>query len=178
MLKGRIYDRIPNRFPDERENSWLSPMKCAVAIGRERRERVAPHWQDEGFLLINTLAEKWQELVRIEALEAEVKLIKERFAALEQLAPILVPIQSFAPEPYDVVKPLSVVVRIEEDQYIATFFDANISASGDTHVEAVLNLKDLVVTMFEMLNEMSDKQLGPEPLRQKQLLREFIRMKA
>ncbi|GAF95929.1 unnamed protein product, partial [marine sediment metagenome] len=36
--------------------------------------------------------------------------------------------------------------------YIATFFDANISASGDTQTEAIFNLKDMIVGTFEILS--------------------------
>jgi len=176
MLDDRLHHLISNRFSDERMNSWLSPKKCAVAIGHglERRERVALRWPDEGFLLIDALAERWQELVRIEALEAEVKLLKERFATLEQLTPILVPVETFAPEPYEIIKPFQVVVKFYEDQYVASFFDANLSASGGTQEEAVFNLKDMLIEAFDMLNEIEEDKLGPGPRQQKAVLREFL----
>ena len=88
-----------------------------------------------------------------------------------------VPIQSLAPEPYEVIKPFQVVVRPADGEYIASFFDANLSASGETQAEAVLNLKDIIAGTFEILAEMKEAELGPGPLRQKKTLEEFIRPK-
>ena len=48
-------------------------------------------------------------------------------------------------------KELHAVVRSHGDEHIATFFDANISASGDTETEAVSNLKDTIIGIFECL---------------------------
>ncbi|MBM4027620.1 MAG: hypothetical protein FJ280_19785 [Planctomycetes bacterium] len=92
-------------------------------------------------------------------------------------AALLVPIQSLAPEPYEVVKPFQVVVRPADGEYIASFFDANLSASGETQAEAVLHLKDVIAAAFEILAEMKEAELGPGPLRQKKTLEEFIRPK-
>jgi len=88
-----------------------------------------------------------------------------------------VPIQSLAPEPYEVIKPFQVVVRAADGEYIASFFDANLSASGETQAEAVLNLKDIIAGTFEILAGMNDAELGPGPLRQKRTLEEFVRPK-
>ncbi len=118
---------------------------------------------------------RWEDAARLEGLQKEIALLKIRCATLERQSPILVPIQTLAPEPYELIKPITVVVRFQEEHYIASFFDANISSSGDTHSEAIFNLKDMLISMFDMLEDMDDSQLGPEPLRQKQMLREFIR---
>jgi len=87
---------------------------------------------------------------------------------------LLVPIQSLAPEPYEVIKSFQVVVRPADGGYIASFFDANLSASGETQAQAVLNLKDIIAGAFEILADMKDAELGPGPLRQKRTLEEFI----
>jgi len=76
-----------------------------------------------------------------------------------------------------VVKPFQAVVRTVDGEYIASFFDANLSASGETHAEAVLNLKDIIAGTFDILTGMKDSDLGPGPLQQKRTLEEFIRRK-
>ncbi len=142
-------------------------------------ERIAENWQATLGEFVNDFADalvkKLGNVTRIESLETEVLLLKNRCTILERTGPIVVPIETLAPEPYGVVKPFHCIVRFEGGEYVASFFDANISTSGDTHSEAMSNLKDLIVTMFEMLAEMDDAQLGPGPLRQKKVLREFIR---
>lgn len=124
--------------------------------------------------LAGTLRRKWQETARLEALEREVVLLKHRVAGLEQRAPVCVPVETLAPEPYQLLKPFHVVIQTEGDEYVASFFDANLNASGATEEEALVNLKDTIVAVFELLTEHNPSQLGPGPLRQLQVLREFV----
>lgn len=95
-----------------------------------------------------------------------------------QVAPaprdVWVPVESFDPEPYDVIVPFTVVVRPSGDEFEATFFDANLHACGNTPEEAVANLKGVVLDMFDWLNELGDHRLGPGPLRQKAVLIKHI----
>ena len=68
-------------------------------------------------------------------------------------------------------------MRSEEDCYVATLFDANISSSGDTREEAVTNLKDLMLMIFQSLEHESESDLGPAMVRQKKVLQSLIRRK-
>jgi predicted RNase H-like HicB family nuclease len=87
----------------------------------------------------------------------------------------IVPVQTFAPEPYSLLKPMSVLIEDFEDGYLASFFDANIGTSGETEQEAFENLKSLVLDMFDSLSREAPERLGPEPARQLAVLRSFIR---
>jgi predicted RNase H-like HicB family nuclease len=113
----------------------------------------------------------------LQGLESEVLLLRERLSELERLAPVSVPVETFAPEPYAVRKPFHVVVRAQGDGYVASFFDTNLSASGDTPEEAVLNLKDVVVAAYEVLLQHGPAELGPSPAKQLQVLKQFLRRK-
>jgi hypothetical protein len=124
------------------------------------------------------LAKSWYQLARIGGLEREILLLKKRCDNLERTVPVIVPIESFEPEPYEVVKTFHVVIKFQEDQYIASFFDANLSASGDTQEESVGNLKDIILGTLDILMTTDEKKLGPGPLRQRKLLAEFIRKKS
>jgi len=88
---------------------------------------------------------------------------------------IWVPVESFAPEPYEVLRRFTAVVTPLEEGFEAGFYDANIHASGDTEQEAVENLKSLLLDYFDRLNELDDSVLGPEPSRQKRILNIHIR---
>jgi Arc/MetJ-type ribon-helix-helix transcriptional regulator len=84
------------------------------------------------------------------------------------------PITTFAPEPYQIRRDIPAVVEPAGDGFIATFFDANISTSGDTEVEAVSNLRSLILDTFEYLDSEPSDGLGPEPARQLAVLRVFL----
>jgi hypothetical protein len=78
----------------------------------------------------------------------------------------VIPITTLAPEPYEILRDIPAVVEPAGDGFIATFFDGNISTSGDTEVEAVANLQSLILDIFEYPDcELSDS-LGPELTRQ------------
>jgi predicted RNase H-like HicB family nuclease len=88
---------------------------------------------------------------------------------------ILIPIATLAPEPYELVREIPAVVQPAGDEFIATFFDANISTAGDTQEEAVANLRSLLLDMFEYLESEPPEALGPEPARQLGVLRAFLK---
>lgn len=87
----------------------------------------------------------------------------------------VVPITTFAPEPFEVLLPMSVVIQSLGDEHLATFFDANINASGETQEEAFANLKDVLLGTFQMLERMDESKLGPGPRHQRAVLTECIR---
>lgn len=128
--------------------------------------------------LQNTLIARWKELSKIEVLTRELLLMKNRLARIETKAPINVPIESLSPEPYCIYKTIHAVVRQQRNEYIATFYDANLSASGDTDTEAIYNLKDIIVGTFEILSSHERTDLAPGPARQLDVLESFIRIKS
>jgi len=154
---------------------------CSVGVRSGRGRAIVAGWPEKVPGLMEALAEtigaSLRDVTRIESLEKEVILLKNRVAVLEGQAPVLVPIESLAPDPYEIIKPFHVVVRVQDGECIASFFDARISASGDTQEEAVFNLKDMVVSVFDILCGRSEDDLGPGPAHQKKVLQDFIRRK-
>src|ERR1700757_5007489 len=49
----------------------------------------------------------------------------------------LVPVTTLDPEPFELAREIQVVVQPDDDSFVATFFDANINASGETQQDAV-----------------------------------------
>ncbi|SRR6266851_48246 len=119
------------------------------------------------------VSELCQRLEHIEG--ALLDVLKKLDRSAQTQHSLWIPIESFAPEPYDVLRPLTAVVTPVEDGFEAGLFDASIFASGDTEAEAVDNLKSVVLETYEALEELGDSRLGPGPLKQKRALSNFIR---
>ena len=155
--------------------------ECSPARRSGHRTAIATEWAAAVPTLIKAFVDAIEpylrEEVRIAALEMEVTLLEGRIAVLEEQAPVSVEVQSLAPGPYEIIKPFHVVVRVQDGEYIASFFDARISATGDTQEEAVYNLKDIIIGAFELLSERSQANLGAAMVHQKAVLQEFIRPK-
>ena len=123
--------------------------------------------------LVELLDARRRESSRVDRLEQEVQELRKGLAALTESRPVPVPMTTLAPEPFEVRRPIPVVVRPAGEEHVATFFDANISMSGDTEEEAVSNLRELIVDVFDEL-EADEGNLGPEPARQLAVLRAFM----
>jgi predicted RNase H-like HicB family nuclease len=102
----------------------------------------------------------------------EIREIKAELT--RRVETIVIPIATLAPEPYELVRAIPVVVQPAGGEFIASFFDANISTAGDTQEEAVANLRSLLLDMFEYLESEPPEALGPEPTRQLGVLRAFL----
>jgi predicted RNase H-like HicB family nuclease len=73
-----------------------------------------------------------------------------------------------------VKKPIPVTIEREDDEnYIASFMDANISTGGNSEQEAVYNLQSLIADLFEM-HEEETSELGPAMKIQKQVLHDVL----
>jgi hypothetical protein len=108
---------------------------------------------------------------RVEETYCRIKLIEERQSKIIRL-------QTFAPEPYEMLKEINVLIEQDgEDNYRASFVDANVNASGCNEFEAVEGLKELLLSRYEFLNTTLPEKLGPGPKKQIAILREFIRGK-
>jgi hypothetical protein len=88
---------------------------------------------------------------------------------------LIVPITTFTPESFELTRDILAVIEESDDEYIASFYDANVSAGGSNQEEAIANLKDLLLSRFDYLDRLSPEKLGPGPRRQFAVLQEFIR---
>ena len=74
----------------------------------------------------------------------------------------------------EVRKPIPITIRPDGSAFIATSFDANISASGESPEEAVDSLQSLIADFFEDLDATDPSRLGPGPRKQIAVLREHL----
>ena len=93
-------------------------------------------------------------------LKARVDTLERKLAELPKSS-IIVPISTFAPEPFDLLKEIKVVVRSCDDEFLATFFDANVNASGCNETDAVNSLKEMLLRRFDYLDRMPTEKIGP-----------------
>lgn len=108
-------------------------------------------------------------------LEEQVESLDSKVEPLESRGGFIVPLATFAPEPFELLKEIKVVIEESEDEFIAGFYDANVSAGGSNPQEAYDNLKDLLLSRFDYLDEIPSEKLGPAPRKQIAVLRQFIR---
>ena len=113
---------------------------------------------------------------RVAGLESKVEQVLKRLGELGALRrSFLAPIETLEPEPYEILRPFTVVVMEAEGEFEAAIFDLGIFASGDTEEEPIANLKETLLDTFDRLNELPDTRLGKGPFRQKSLLNKWIR---
>ena len=122
----------------------------------------------------------WEERERrrveiVAAVDLAVASLARSEGVLGRGVQAVVPITTLAPEPYEILRDIPAVVEPAGDGFVATFFDGNISTSGDTEVEAVSNLRSLILDIFEYLDGEPADSLGPEPARQLAVLRVFLK---
>lgn len=72
-----------------------------------------------------------------------------------------------------VLHPLRAVVQPKNGVYMASLVDTNISASGESPMEAVDNLKDIVAAKFHLFSQ-KESILGKQPRRQLRVLRQSL----
>jgi predicted RNase H-like HicB family nuclease len=115
-----------------------------------------------------------RERARLDKLEHDMAILQKHCDELRAGQSTVVPVETFAPEPFLLTRHFQAVVRPCGGDYLAMFFDANIGTMGDTEEEAVQNLKALIIDTFECL-ESNEENLGPEPTRQLAILKALIR---
>jgi hypothetical protein len=132
---------------------------------------------EEQFKAAFGYAQKVSELCnRLEKAEAALlDVVNRLYSSAQQQRPLWVPIETFAPEPYEILKPITAVITPVEDGFEAGLFDAKLFSTGDTEVEALDNLKSLILENYSAFQHLGDLQLGPGPLRQQKILASLIR---
>jgi hypothetical protein len=165
-------DKVEERFNCESDLNALFPKSSFSNV-------VSDRWQENFQEVINAVAEqlqtKGQTRLEIVSLSAQIQVLEDRLEKMIGKSACVVPIQTLSPEPFELTRPLQVMIcRGATSEWQASFLDANINASGDNEAEAIENLKDMIVATFEMLQANQEK-LGPFPTKQFAVLQQFLR---
>lgn len=83
-------------------------------------------------------------------------------------------ITGFSPEPYTLKSPIKIKIVGNDSEYIASYHESNVHASGDTPYEAIENLKSLLLDTFDSLTSEPKENLGLKAKNQRALLESII----
>ena len=119
--------------------------------------------------------ERRKELTRLSKLTGRVHVLESKLSEMSTSGSVIVPITTFAPEPFDLLKEIKVVVRPSGNEFLASFFDANVNTAGCNETDAVNSLKEMLLRRFDYLDKMPTEKLGPAIVKQIAVLRTFIR---
>jgi hypothetical protein len=154
------------------------PFFKSVLPSRQSQNDFSPDWANAvpGLIekLVSEVVEKKKMELRFSLFEIAVSELKSQLNTLEAAKTRIVPINTFAPEKYDLLKPILVSVQAVDDEFEAGWFDANIHTTGENEEEAVSNLKSLILDYFDSFSKEPNEKLGIEPQRQFAVIKTFI----
>jgi hypothetical protein len=163
---------------DRATTGFKTPSFARNAASRQSQNVFSPDWANAVpsliAKLVSEVVEKKKMELRFSLLETAIRELKSQLNALDAARTRIVPINTFVPEKYDLLKPILVSVQAVEDEFEAGWFDANIHTSGENEEEAVSNLKNLILDYFDSFSKESCEKLGPEPMRQLFVMKQFI----
>ncbi len=114
----------------------------------------------------------------LERIEKRLEETYNHIMVIEERRSTGVRLQTFAPEPFDMLKEINVLIDQEGEDFNASFVDANVNASGCNLAEAIENLKENILSRLDYLEQQNPEKLV-KPLRnQLEVLREFVRRKS
>ena len=158
---------------------WEEPNEEHVCSPFEHEEQEKANWQQSLHAAIGSLLrameDRREELDRMRGMDRRLAQLEVQVRELSKAGSFIVPITTLAPEPYELLKEIKVVVQKSDDEFVASFFDANVNASGCNETQAVDNLKELLVSRFSYLDTLPKAKLGPAPAKQIAILRTFIK---
>jgi hypothetical protein len=116
---------------------------------------------------------------RIARLEEHMMIFEQGLPAtltviVAENQPVCTTIASLGIPGYGLLKPIPVTILPDGGEFIATFFDANISTGGDTREGACASLQSLIAEFYDDLATSRQEQLGPSLQRRKHVLMEFV----
>jgi len=151
----------------------------SLTIGSPELDETAPIKPEEWLTQTKTLSQAMMHEHRISRLEERVMILEHALPAtlaaiMAENQPLCTTLLSLGVPGYRVLKSIPVTIRRDGEEFIAAFFDANISTGGDTQQEAVANLQSLIADFYDELATTSREELGPSLQRQKHVLAEFV----
>lgn len=109
-------------------------------------------------------------------LQVQVEDVRGLLARLRRGYPKHISLENLRDPRYEVTRPIPVVLEEDEGQYVATWYDADVFGYGDSEQEALEDLCESVVSLWEVLKRESAAQgLGGALVQQWAFLRKVIR---
>lgn len=157
------------------ESGWLLPMQSLTIGGQIRALNISGAEQvKEGLIREQHLN------VTISAMRGEINTISQQLTELKQEILRLQSLRSYVVSlttlsaGFSLKQPIPVTIEGDDENFTATFVEANISASGETESDAIANFKDALVSSYQVLADLPGNQFGPLPARQWEVLRNVV----
>jgi len=127
-----------------------------------------PEWREKLGAAVDEITDKLQIAFRLSHLENTINELAQGANGFQTV------IRSLSPHNGTLRRDMHVVVRPVDSDWVASFFDGNVHASGQTEIEAIDNLKSMLLDYFEELSELPHEALGVEMRRCYDVLSEYI----
>jgi hypothetical protein len=123
-----------------------------------------------------TIEQIWDSSLGVYShLSGELQSLKERVSKLERGANACsVKIYDLASDMYNLKFPVDVILRIVDDEILALIPELELRGEGVIEAEALTDLKNELIDLFEYLNTIQDKNLGKSPRRWKKIINSFV----
>lgn len=122
------------------------------------------------------MAERRKKHELIQHMHDRIVTLEDAVSRLPQCGSIIVPLTTLAPEPFELLREIKIVLEpADEEEFIASFFDANLNAQGCNQQEAFENLRETILSRFDYLDAIDPAKLGPAPTKQIAILRTYVR---
>lgn len=108
------------------------------------------------------------------AVDARLLEFEHRLQRIEESGGVSIAIATLGESTVRLLRPVPVTIRFNGDDFIASFFDANIHASGETEQEAFDGLREMLIGTFTLLDSHDSSSLSNEMQRSLRVLRQFI----
>ena len=109
-------------------------------------------------------------------LQAQVQDVRDLLAHLRRGYPRPIPLENLRDARYEVMHSIPVVLEEDEEQYVATWYDADLFGYGDSEQEALDDLCESIVSLWEVLKrESAARGLGDALVKQWAFLQKVIR---
>ena len=171
LLMEEASEQLDEWSPVRDANVIVGGLFDASIVGKllqnRMQEQLASNWFAPE---IHELANQARQL--IQAAQHIFEKVEER---AQRPDTVCVPIRSFAPEPFEVLVPIDVLISPEEDGFQAAFLEMNLHAFGESREEAYQNIKSVILEAYQRLRDFPDNRLGRSMRRQKVLLNHHLR---
>lgn len=109
-------------------------------------------------------------------LEGLVLQVADRIDALRSGAttPFTTFLDSLGDAELEVRRPIPLTIRPDDDSYIASFVEANISSGGETLPDAIESVQSLIASFFADVETLPDEKLGPKMRHQRRVVMEYV----
>ncbi len=137
------------------DNEQSAPMEPAHSASIELSRKVLCKLLRDNSIPI----QREQQAIAASLVSRKLTELETRVATLENQSRVIVPV-AYLPPPFHVRKHFFINLEQHGDDWLASWFDAGIFASGEHESDALANLKDIITAKYAIYERHSAAALG------------------